>query len=68
MQDMEAYRIENAFSVRAIDSSCRGLKYFVDNDRRGIVIAGDRGMVGLTLKQAGALAEELPAIIETQLG
>lgn len=64
MTDLEAYRLENKYPVRAIESSVRGLKYLVDDDRKGLVIAGQEGMTGLSLRQAQAVARELPGILE----
>lgn len=65
MDDLTAYALENRHpEVRAIESSARGLKYLVDDDRRGIVISGMRGMTGLDIRQAKALARELPEILE----
>lgn len=63
MTDLEAYRMENKYPVRAIESSVRGLKYLVDDDRKGLVIAGQEGMTGLSLRQAQAVARELPEIL-----
>lgn len=64
MTDLEAYRMENKYPVRAIESSVRGLKYLVDDDRKGLVIAGQEGMTGLSLRQAQAVARELPEILK----
>lgn len=64
MTDLEAYRLENKYPVRAIESEARGLKYLVDDDRKGLVIAGQEGMTGLSLRQAEALCRELPGILE----
>lgn len=64
MTDLEAYRLENKYPVRAIESSVRGLKYLVDDDRKGLVIAGQEGMTGLSLRQAQAVARELPEILK----
>lgn len=64
MTDLEAYRLENKYPVRAIESEASGLKYLVDDDRRGLVIAGQVGMTGLSMRQAKALVRELPGILE----
>lgn len=65
MTDLEAYAIENRYpEVQAIESEALGLKYLVDEDNRGIIISGMRGMTGLDIRQAKALARELPQILE----
>lgn len=64
MTDLEAYRLENKYPVRAIESSARGLKYLVDDDRKGLVIAGQEGMTGLSVRQLQALVRELPDILD----
>lgn len=64
MTDLEAYRLENKYPVRVIESEARGLKYLVDDDRRGLIISGQAGMTGLSLRQAKALAVELPGVLE----
>lgn len=64
MNDLEAHALENRYpEVRAIDSDARGLKYLVDNDNRGIIISGMKGKTGLDIRQAKALAKELPEIL-----
>lgn len=68
MTDQEAYRLENKYPVRAIESEASGLKYVVDSDGRGIIIAGQRGMTGLSKRQARVLCRELPEILEGMLG
>ena len=65
MDDLKAYVLENRYpEVRAIEGGARGLKYLVDDDNRGIIISGMRGMTGLDIRQAKALARELPEILE----
>lgn len=64
MTDLEAYILENKYPVRAIESEARGLKYLVDDDRKGLMIAGKVGMTGLTLRQVEALCMELPGVLE----
>lgn len=63
MDDLEAYRIENKHPVYGVQSRENGLKYFYDEERRGIVIAGMRGKTGLDIRQAKALCKELPGIL-----
>ena len=46
MDDLEAYRIENKHPVYGVQSRENGLKYFYDEERRGIVIAGMKGKNG----------------------
>lgn len=64
MNDLEAYRLENKFPVRGIQSEANGLKYLVDDDRQGVIISGMRGKTGLDIRQAKALCRELPGILE----
>lgn len=64
MNDLEAYRLENKFPVRGIQSEANGLKYLVDDDRKGVIISGMRGKTGLDIRQAKALCRELPGILE----
>lgn len=63
MNDLEAYRLENKFPVRGIQSEANGLKYLVDDDRQGVIISGMRGKTGLDIRQAKALCKELPGIL-----
>lgn len=63
MNDLEAYRLENKFPVRGIQSEANGLKYLVDDDRQGVIISGMRGKTGLDIRQAKALCRELPGIL-----
>lgn len=63
MNDLEAYRLENKFPVRGIQSEADGLKYLVDDDRQGVIISGMRGKTGLDIRQAKALCKELPGIL-----
>ena len=64
MDDLEAYRLENKYPVRGIQSEANGLKYLVDDDRQGVIISGMRGKTGLDIRQAKALCKELPGILE----
>ena len=43
MDDLEAYRLENKYPVYGVQSRENGLKYFYDDELRGIVIAGMKG-------------------------
>ena len=63
MDDLEAYRLENKYPVRGIQSEANGLKYLVDDDRQGVIISGIRGKTGLDIRQAKALCKELPGIL-----
>ncbi len=64
MRDYEAYKLENRCpGVRSISSDDEDLKYFVDSEERGVVIAGIKGRAGLTVKQAKAVCRELPEIL-----
>ena len=63
MDDLEAYRLENKYPVRGIQSEANGLKYLVDDDRQGVIISGMRGKTGLDIRQAKALCKELPGIL-----
>ena len=63
MDDLEVYRLENKFPVRGIQSEANGLKYLVDDDRKGVIISGMRGKTGLDIRQAKALCKELPGIL-----
>ena len=64
MGDLEVYRLENKFPVRGIQSEANGLKYLVDDDRKGVIISGMKGMTGLSIRQAKSLCRELPGILE----
>lgn len=46
MDDLEAYRMENKYPVYGVQSRENGLKYFYDDERRGIVISGMKGKLG----------------------
>ena len=63
MDDLEVYRLEHKFPVRGIQSEADGLKYLVDDDRKGVIISGMRGKTGLDIRQAKALCKELPGIL-----
>lgn len=64
MNDLEAYRLENKLPVYGIQSRENGLKYFYDDERRGIVISGMKGKTGCSIRQAKAICRELPKILE----
>ena len=68
MTDNESLRMERAYPVRAIESEARGLKYIVDDDRRGLIIAGQEGKTGLSRRQAKALCREPPGLLRDYLG
>lgn len=54
--------------VLDIASRANGLVYFVDNERRGLLISGQKGMTVLSVSQAKALRDELPGILRDFLG
>ena len=65
MTDKEAHNIEKDHpEIIIIDSKVKGLRYLFDDDKSRFVIAGKRGMVMLTIKQAEALKDELNDIVE----
>lgn len=64
MDDLEAYRLENKYPVYGIQSRENGLKYFYDDEHRGIVISGMKGKTGCSIRQAKAICLELPKILE----
>ena len=67
MTETQRDRLESRYArygVMGIDSAVSGLVYLIDEDHQGIVIAGYRGMTGLTLRQAHAVATELRGILE----
>ena len=63
MDDLEAYRLENKYHVYGVQSRENGLKYFYDDELRGIVIAGMKGKTGCSIRQAKAICRELPGIL-----
>ena len=63
MDDLEAYRIENKHPGYGVQSRENGLKYFYDEERRGIVISGMKGKTGCSIRQAKAICRELPGIL-----
>lgn len=64
MNDLEIYALEKRLPVQGIESGAAGLKYIMDSERRGLVIAGQRGMTGLSLRQLKALQADLPGLLE----
>ena len=65
MTNEESYKIEIAHpDIMIIDSKANGLKYLFDEDRSRFAIAGDKGIVMLSIQQAKALRNELNDIIE----
>lgn len=68
MKSGEAYRLGNRYpDVLFIDSAASGLRYAVDGERRGLVIAGQAGKTGLNLSQVRALHKELGEIMRVYL-
>lgn len=67
MNQMEIFRLEcKNPSISVIESLYDSqINYLYDPERRGIIITGKKGMVGLTIEQARAVADELPAILDT---
>lgn len=68
MMGSEAYRLENTYPVRVIDSAASGLCYVVDGEGRGLIISGQRGMTGLSRRQAVALWREIGGVLRDHLG
>jgi len=64
MTDLEAYRLEKRHPVKAIESRASGLKYLIDGEAKGVIISGQKGMTGLSLRQLKALRDEIPGILE----
>jgi hypothetical protein len=65
MTDVEAYKIENQFpDIIIIDSKEKGVKYLFDGRKDRFAIAGKKGKVLLTVKQAEAIKNELEEILE----
>ena len=64
MNDLEIYALEKRLPVQGIESRAAGLKYIMDSERRGLVIAGQRGMTGLSIRQLKALQADLPGLLE----
>ena len=52
------------YGVRGIESEAKGLHYLIDNDKRGIMISGTRGMTLLSIRQARALQNEIGGILD----
>lgn len=63
MDDLEVYRLESKYPVYGVQSRENGLKYFYDEERRGIVISGMKGITGCSIRQAKAICRELPEIL-----
>ena len=65
MNDKEADRLERKVpGIVIMDSSAKGVKYLFDGVKDRFDIAGQRGMVMLSIKQAKAVRDELSEIIE----
>ena len=65
MTNAESYKIEiDNPDIIIIDSKANGLKYLFDGDKSRLAIAGDKGIVRLSIRQAKALRDELSDIIE----
>lgn len=64
MTDLPIYALENKYGVRGIESGATGLKYIMDGERRGLIIAGQLGLTGLTIRQLKALRDDLPGLLE----
>lgn len=65
----KVYAMENKYNVQGIDSSLPCVWYLVDEDKEGIVIYAPKikmknGMIGLSIKEAKIIAEELQGLIE----
>lgn len=64
MTDLQIYALENKYGVRGIEGGAAGLKYIMDDERRGLIIAGRVGLTGLTIRQLKALRDDLPGLLE----
>lgn len=67
MNDDKIYSIEKKYGVLGVNSEAKGLCYFVDPFGLGLVIASDRGIIGLTATQTVHIATELPGIVDVFL-
>ena len=69
MGDLEVYALSNRCpEIMAIDSEANGLKYILDNDRKGIIISGQKGKTGLSKTQFIALCREVCGIASQYFG
>ena len=65
MTDLEADILEREVpEIIIIDSKAKGLKYLFDSRKDRFAIAGKKGKVLLTIKQARTVLDELPEILE----
>ena len=65
MTEREAELLEKYHpDIMVMDSSAKGLKYLFDKDKSRLAIAGKKGVVMLTIKQAETLKDELSDILE----
>jgi len=64
MTDPEIYALENKYGVQGLDSAEKHLKYFCDEERLALGIAGEWGMTILTVEQAVAMQKELGGVLE----
>ena len=65
MTDLEADILEREVpEIIIIDSKVKGLKYLFDSRKDRFAIAGKKGKVLLTIKQARMILDELPEILE----
>lgn len=69
MGDLEVYALSNRHpEIMAIESEANGLKYILDNDRKGIIISGQKGKTGLSKTQFIALCREVCGIASQYFG
>lgn len=68
MTDPEIYALENKYGIHGIESKEKHLKYFYDDDRLAVGIAGEKGMTALTLEQAAVLCVELVKVLDVYFG
>lgn len=69
MGDLEVYALSNRYpEIMAIESEANGLKYILDNDRKGIIISGQKGKTGLSKTQFIALCREVCGIASQYFG
>lgn len=69
MGDLEVYALSNRYpEIMAIESEANGLKYILDNDRKGIIISGQKGKTGLSKTQFIALCRDVCGIASQYFG
>lgn len=64
MNSLQATMFEKKYGLIGVDSLDPHIHYFLDGCGKGMIIAGENGIAGLTLEQAELVARELPGIVE----